>query len=113
MRYSLEELVTLARKLEPFMEEIGCHVAIGGSCLHKGGSDKDMDLYIYPHKDHVSKDVIAQKLLSIGFKDRRTGLSKSSRLPDVLPTTDSKLGRRIDFFFLERPVWLNKSGMVE
>jgi hypothetical protein len=111
MTYSLQQLVMLAASLEPAMMEIGCHIAIGGSCVHRGCSDKDMDVFVYPHKDEIPKAVVRAKIESLGF----TAINKctdATQVPDVLPTTD-QLGNRVDFFFLIRPAYVQESANDE
>lgn len=48
--WTLEEAVALVRKLEPTAIQAGYHLALGGSVLMAGQSDKDLDLFLYPHK---------------------------------------------------------------
>jgi len=49
MKITQAKAITVANEIQQFLEPIGMHVALGGSCLHKGGSDKDIDLIILPH----------------------------------------------------------------
>lgn len=50
MMWTLEEAVALVRSLEPTAIKHGYHLALGGSVLMAGQSDKDLDLFLYPHK---------------------------------------------------------------
>lgn len=50
MMWTLEEAVELVRSLEPAAIKHGYHLALGGSVLMAGQSDKDLDLFLYPHK---------------------------------------------------------------
>lgn len=111
MKYCLAELAMLAARLESSMIELGCHVAIGGSCVHAGGSDKDMDVFIYPHKEEVSKWTIAARIHDLGFALVKEPESHTV-VPDVLVTTDTD-GRRVDFFFLVRPEFLKTEEKTE
>lgn len=72
MKITLRDAVELAQKIEPKLAEIGCHVALTGGCLYRGGSDKDIDFLIYPHdpKNPSSPDLIADTLLALGLTDR-------------------------------------------
>jgi hypothetical protein len=49
LTWTLERGIELARKLEPLLAEVGWHVALAGSVLRDGKSDKDLDLIVYPH----------------------------------------------------------------
>ncbi len=110
MRYSIQDLIMLAAKLEPSMIEIGCHVAIGGSCVFEGSSSKDMDVMIYPHHDPVSKEIIIEKLESLRFSGKPLDPCYQD-IPDVWVSMDGR-GRRVDFFFLCRPIEIKESPMT-
>lgn len=46
----LVEAVKIARHFEAVFVDYGIHVALTGSTLYKGWSEKDMDLVLFPHK---------------------------------------------------------------
>lgn len=49
-KYTLAKAVKLCRFLEEnaIKDNKGFHFALGGSCLMRGESDKDFDIYVYP-----------------------------------------------------------------
>src|SRR5260221_6339154 len=70
MSWTIQEGIGLARILEPVMITNGYHVALGGSVLHSGVSDKDCDFVIYKRtkaKKHVKPSEIVTSLTEIGF----------------------------------------------
>jgi hypothetical protein len=107
MKYTLAELCELGAKLEPFMREIGVHVALGGSCMYRGHSDKDMDVILYPHERAINKRAAIVELERIGFRGRfRIGPAPDcTECPDVWVAETSK-GRRVDFFFMDRAAFI-------
>lgn len=48
------DAIVIANEIEELLQLVGYHVALGGSCLHKGGSFKDIDIFVYPHKKEES-----------------------------------------------------------
>ncbi len=66
MPWSRRQSLNLIKKLEPRLAAIGWHVALAGSVLTKGQSDKDLDLIVYPHCseeiDFSAIDVVFQDL---------------------------------------------------
>lgn len=46
--WTLQQAVELIQELEPAVRELNYHITLGGSVLHKGSSDKDLDLFIVP-----------------------------------------------------------------
>lgn len=97
MKYTIYQAITIARELEALLLPLGAHCALGGSCLHKGGSEKDIDIFIYPHKNSLKEESIVTMLEEQGFNfeppDQRYSI-------DVLVTKKGFL--RVDFFFLSR-----------
>lgn len=47
--WTLEEAVTISRRIEDILIPLGYHCSLGGSVLHKGTSSKDVDIFVYPH----------------------------------------------------------------
>lgn len=103
MKYVLQDGVEVASTLEPIFAEIGLHLAIGGSLVYRGGSDKDIDIFIYPHSRDIDidRDAIAEKLSGLGYPPVKSIEDHTSVL-DVLMTRHIENGKRVDFFFLER-----------
>lgn len=52
MMWTLEEGVALARQVQAYLQhnKLNLNCALGGGVLMKGGSDKDLDLFLYRHK---------------------------------------------------------------
>lgn len=47
---TLDEAVSIARKVEVVANMCGHYVALAGGCLWRGHSENDIDLIIYPHR---------------------------------------------------------------
>ena len=68
--WTMQEGIGLARVLEPIAIANGYHVALGGSVLHQGVSDKDCDFIIYKRtkaKNHTKPEQFVTSLSEIGF----------------------------------------------
>ncbi len=113
MTHTLEHAVAIARRLENLIfEKFALHVAIGGSCVYRGTSEKDVDIFLYPHTKETPIDrlLIMEWLIQQGFEPRtiRDG-DDFTQVPDVLVTMEKATGIKADFFFLERHTVLNKA----
>lgn len=91
MKYTIQDAVDAARLIEPELARRGLHVAIGGSLMYRGDSEKDIDLIVYSHnpRETLSQTVLASveaAALVAGFSvDReRTGSGRRNR--EVLVT---------------------------
>lgn len=106
--YTTQDAIEIAQKLEPVFAAINLHIAIGGSCVYRGHSEKDIDVFIYPHSRQTSIDRshIASVLLNEGYL-ARTPDNEATKIADVYVTKCERTGRRVDFFFLERHNLLN------
>lgn len=115
MQYTLADLTSMAAYLEPHFAPHGIHVAAGGSCLHKGGSDKDLDLFLYPHNKEpgeradVNQEQAKHILRGLGFMQRCVATDPefdngSSAIPNVWCARygAASSGTRVDFIFLAR-----------
>lgn len=107
--YLVQDLIKVAARMEPVFAEQGMHLAIGGSCVYRGFSHKDMDVFIYPHsRDTImDKHKIKNMLDTHGFVHVPKSTSADERatatfVPDVLVTMHRKEGWRVDWFFLAR-----------
>lgn len=66
---SLITAILIANKLEEAAVKYQAHVALGGSCLYKGYSQKDVDLFLYPHsKGSLTRETVFQILKTAGFE---------------------------------------------
>ena len=50
MEITLDLAVECDRHFEHLFSDLNTHVALGGGTLHRGRSEKDIDLILYPHK---------------------------------------------------------------
>ena len=103
------EVLDLLAKLEKFLsgltDEGGYHCALGGSVLHKGHSNKDLDVIVYPHDFQKRFGLQTEDVWSAitgYFAPTACGKVNKSKYRDDkdvrwLTTQD---GKRIDFFFL-------------
>lgn len=113
MTHTLDDAVGIARRLEHLIfEKFALHVAIGGSCVYRGTSEKDVDIFLYPHTKETPIDrlLIMEWLIQQGFEPRtiRDG-DDFTQVPDVLVTMEKATGIKADFFFLERHTVVNKA----
>ena len=71
------EALSLCRVLEPYFVKHNLHIALGGSCLYRGTSTHDIDIFIYeryPGKDNIH------------IYDKVDNLFKTEKIPDVKHT---------------------------
>lgn len=100
--WTLVEGIELCRKMEVYLEAThGCHVSLGGGVLMKGRSDKDVDIFIYPHnaKRRLKKNKILKSLETIGFKTIKRIDFQGYDKKYVYHTEYD--GRRVDLFFVK------------
>jgi len=101
------QAIEICNEIEKKLAPIGYHCGLTGSVLHKGGSNKDIDIIIYPHQ--ISEEKPMQEILdTIGAS---TGMYQSQGVAHpskITPSTTDKLvvvsdynGIRVDFFFLK------------
>lgn len=93
----MAEGIALARKLEPIAIRHNAHIALGGSVLHNGRSEKDLDIFVYPH-DKEAGFSPRHMLAAFGATSiSRTGPSCHDGKEVYFTMLD---GKRVDFFFL-------------
>lgn len=99
--WTLDEAIAVARIIEAHIIPAGYHCALGGGVLHKGTSDKDLDIFIYPHNGRsLNPALVRLKLQLAGCKlMHKHGLSANSKDTKVIELWEYK-GKRIDFFFV-------------
>lgn len=102
MTYTIEHALNIARQLEPTMARYGIHVAIGGSLVYRGTSDKDIDIFLYPHDRNVDMNPnnIVKRLAEFGYVVRDQD-NDSTFVPDVF-VAYGPTGFKVDFFFMSR-----------
>lgn len=99
--WDLDSAEAFARIVEKELIPADYHCAIGGSVLHRGWSDKDVDLFIYPHKtgcENIAARTSAIKKSGLEFIEQR----------NHQPYGDDKVvgcyewnGKRVDVFFVK------------
>lgn len=112
MKYTLQDAAAIAARLEPLIfARFNLHLAIGGSCVYRGHSEKDIDVFIYPHNKEVviDRNAIWGWLESEGFTPRIKPPKNDdgqepdlTQVPDVLVMNETATGHKVDFFLLER-----------
>lgn len=103
--WTLEEAIPLLREVENVLIPLGYHCALGGSVLHSGHSDKDLDVFIYPHdsdKVLTPEEILGELYGVFG------GLCSGRCNPEYLPRDAKEVfwsyngkDQRVDFFFLK------------
>lgn len=104
-KWTLDEAVAMVTRMEKYL--LPCyHVALAGSVLHTGESDKDIDILIFPHTTthheiqeiHIRLDAFGMKLRVTNEKVREKWKNQGS--------TDTKYvevwsyqGKRVDVFY--------------
>lgn len=103
--WTLEEAIPVLRAIEEAIIPLGYHCAIGGSVLHKGRSEKDLDVFVYPHD--ADKTLTPEEILG-ALDAPLNGLCAGRCNPDYRPRDCKEVywsyngdNRRIDFFFLK------------
>lgn len=99
--WTLIEGINLANQLEKALKREGFHCALGGSVLHSGTSNKDLDIFIYPHHTTDKKTDWSRAELVIeqcGLNIVRTCVHKYD---NKLVKQATCVGKRIDFFFVQ------------
>jgi hypothetical protein len=105
LQWTLDQAIDLVRQLELKLKRVynHYHVALGGSVLHKGFSNKDLDIIIYPHKTtHQGINWMKSALRQFGLveiSDRGAVHSGYGDDKDVIQYEYQN--KRVDIFFLE------------
>lgn len=99
--WTLIEGINLVNRLEVALKLKNFHCALGGSVLHKGTSEKDLDIFVYPHSslddfDHWNAAELV--LEQCGCKLVRTC---NHKYDDKIVKEYRYMGKRIDFFFVK------------
>lgn len=100
MIISLEQALKCSRTVEAALEPLGYHVALTGGCLFRGGSDKDIDLVVYPHNPQAERpenweQQVEAALVAAGLVDRfTTDLNYVNRVVWIMAWD----GIRVDLF---------------
>lgn len=107
--WNIQDGIGLCRILEPIAIANGYHVALGGSVLQDGTSEKDLDVFFYLHTEKgkdpeikCSPDCFVAHLEEIGFMpvfETTLPTSASDGLYKVIRLV-TYMGRRVDLIFL-------------
>ena len=66
MIYTQKDAIAFANLFERLAIPCKLHIALGGSCLHKGESSKDIDLFVYAHKPPMTEDQLHRFIGALG-----------------------------------------------
>lgn len=102
--WTLDSAVALVRELHSKLVEKGCTIALGGGCLHKGFSYKDVDIIIHPleckHESvmNFKFEPIQECLYELGLTYKRNAhiAEYSERNVQIWEYQ----GKRVDIFFM-------------
>lgn len=99
---TLDEGLDIARRIEKFILSAGYHCALGGSVLHAGESDKDIDIFIYPHNGRKLDPPLLRLTLKLAGLVNEWSGGKSENSADTKQIEGwSYKGQRIDIFFVQ------------
>lgn len=98
--WTIIEGINLANRLEVALEREFFHCALGGSVLHSGTSEKDLDIFVYPHS---SKDFCGWRTAEAVIEQRGCEFVRicEHKYDDKLVKEARYMGKRIDFFFVK------------
>lgn len=98
--WTLEEGIALARRLEPIAIELNSHIALGGGVLHRGSSEKDVDIFVYPRDKSTAFHPLPSVLLKafgVSYFKETEASYKFDTKKVFFAILD---GKRVDFFFV-------------
>lgn len=97
---TLSEAIETCRFIETVITPFGYHCALGGSCLHKGESGKDIDVFVYPHTTNQQKP--SQLLLNL-LSDNGVKIvtRRDHEYDDKEVWQMDRSGVRVDVFFVK------------
>jgi hypothetical protein len=107
MKITLEESLPFVRWLETQLIPRHAHCALGGSVLHRGWSEKDLDVIVYPHNQRTPKtpeeliDVL-QSIFPTGKMETDTGYPHDRYLFRVNGWGDNKWRLELFVFLTEQ-----------
>lgn len=91
IQHTQDIAIGIARMLEPIANNNGFHIALGGGCLHRGFSKKDIDIIIYAHTTFkegkalwsYQRDRFLTGCAEVGFKPRYKGSGSGANPDDI------------------------------
>lgn len=105
--WTLDEALPFLKSLRKAMLKCGYCVALAGSILYRGRSEKDLDVILFPHGRIPQGDVYeALEAFGLTLRRDRAAVTADWRTLGSLDTKHveewrTKDGRRIDIFFLQ------------
>lgn len=100
--WTLESGIEVCRVVEALLDPAGFHCALGGGVMKKGSSQKDLDIFVYPHKSNGCSFLEeVEKILSPVMDAPLGKRDHSSYGDDKTVYSANKEGKRIDFFLLQ------------
>ena len=102
MKWDINRGIVIAQLIESIVVKLGYHVALTGSVLIKGESDKDLDVMIYPHKTTSCspREEVMEKMSQSGFGEFIHAKHTTYGDDKVVFITDFA-GQRVDVFFVQ------------
>jgi len=105
--WTIDEAISIIRMNDSNVKHYNYHLALGGSVLVNGWSDKDLDLYALPmHNDEICQPdrllKFIQGVLRVVATESKFYKDSNNRA-DVLYMLTLPDKRRIDFFIINRP----------
>ncbi len=110
-KWILEDGLVFVRMLVPLVTEAGCSIALGGSVLKRGSSDKDIDIILHPLVSNRGsfewKDKAKKALETGGLKLMHSvevvhaKWRKQGSIDEKHVEVWVYEGRRVDVFFME------------
>lgn len=97
--WNLLDGVAVARKIEDVVVPLGYHVALGGSTLYAGESNKDLDIFLY-NRSGSTQAMIETVLHNINFMKFDDGQMAHSEYGNSYHYRGTYEGKRVDVFFL-------------
>lgn len=99
---TLDEGLDIARRIEKAIIPAGYHCALGGSVLHQGASNKDLDIFIYPHNGRELDPLLLRLKLKLAGLVNEWTCARSDNSADTKTIEGwSYKGQRIDIFFVQ------------
>lgn len=108
---TLQDGIEIAKLLEPLFRTKDRHIALGGSCLYKGTSEKDVDIIIYKHtpfnNEQTPEDVLNEILSATTFTLLESCSKYDQEQQDKFDQSDKEVWKavykditRVDFIFV-------------
>jgi len=109
LKWSLEDGAIFVRALQTAIHPSGYHAGLAGSVLHKGSSEKDIDILIFPFNTAMcDREELVECLTKFGLRLRFTSAQvkafwrrAGSQDQKEVEVWETKGGNRVDLFFLK------------